>query len=564
MKVLGVCNANDSGASLIVDGEIVACANEERFSRRKNHRTFPRASISFCLEHGGLRPQDIDHIGCGAWGGIEDAFLPQLIEELLSAVQEGGPKARELIQQRTRVAVRRDAAFRAELEAGLSEMGFDPAALECHDHHLSHAATAFYPSPFDEALVVTMDSRGDFKSATVSEATREGGLELRKSTSMYDSVGTFYGFITRFLGFTPDRHEGKVTGLAAFGDPEACLEELRGMIECVDGRIRAHIGPNYTPFLTGELPSLEKRLSRHRREDIAAGAQRLTEEIILCHVASFLEAGAPRNLCLAGGVFANVKVNQRLREHPGVKNLYVFPQMGDGGNALGGALLTLYRRGGRLKGPLESVFLGPSFRRDEVLAALRERPRDLLWEELSHYSVERIAREISEGAVVGLFRGRMEYGPRALGGRSILARATDPGINFELNRRLHRTEFMPFAPVTLEEAAPSWYEGWGPDHIASRFMTVCYPCTERARRETPAIVHVDGTARPQVLAPGETSLYGRILSAYHALTGIPTLINTSFNNHEEPIIATPRDALDSLALDNVDYVVLEDLVVRRR
>lgn len=558
--ILGITNTNVSGASLLVDGQVLASVNEERFSRVKNQRTFPHQSIRYCLESASLELKDVDQVACGAWGGVDDLFVPQVLEEVMEAVQRD-PQARPLILRRCQVAVERDDFYKRELLDNLRDLGVPGQRISLYDHHLSHAYTAFYPSPFDQALVVTLDGRGDFKSATVSRASRREGLKLLDSVSMFSSLGVFYSFITRYLGFTPDKHEGKVTGLAAFGDPRVCLDTLRKMI-AYEGRVRSRLGRHYTPFITGSVPEIEAALAGKSREDIAAAVQYLLEEIVLAYLTPFLRATGLRQVCLAGGVFANVALNRRIMALDEVDNIYVFPQMGDGGNAFGGALIKLYEQGGSFASPLEHVYLGPSFSTAQVVEAAGRYPGSLKVSELKDYTLARVAADLEQGAVVGLFSGRMEYGPRALGARTILARPTDPEINKVLNARLSRTEFMPFAPVTLEEEAASYYLGWRPDHIASRFMTNCYLCSERARRQAPAIVHVDNTARPQVIGRRHLPLYYDILSQYHRLTGIPTLINTSFNNHEEPIVCSPRDAIESLLRDNIDYLVTDELVLK--
>lgn len=560
--ILGVCNANVSGATLLVGGKVVASVNEERFSRVKNHRAFPAESIDYCLRTAGASIADVDSVACGAWAGIDEAYIPHVIDEVMEAIA-GDPSARQLISDRTRVAVQRDLHYKGELLERLADLGVPRGRVRCYDHHLSHAYTAFYPSPYDEALVVTIDGRGDFKSATVSRASRDTGIDLVDSVSMYSSLGAFYGFITRYLGFTPDRHEGKVTGLAAFGDPQRCRSVLGRMITC-NGQIRANVGRHYTPFATGALPEVEAALEPFSREDIAAGAQQLLEETVTTWLAPYVASTGLRNVCLAGGVFGNVKLNQRINEMPGVDAVYVFPQMGDGGNAFGGALIELYRLGGTFDHPLADVYLGPEPTEADLRGALDGCGAPLDVNPLEAYTLRRLAQEIADGAIVGLVSGRMEYGPRALGARTILARATRKDINKSLNARLHRTEFMPFAPVTLEAHATECYVGWSAADLASRFMTLCYNCTDRMAREVPGVVHIDGTARPQVISRQANPLYFDILTAYHELTGLPTLINTSFNNHEEPIVCTAEDVLASLLIDNVDAVVMGRQVIRRK
>ena len=561
MNILGVCNGNVSGACLLMDGELVASVNEERFSRIKNDKAPPVHSIKYCLEHAGLTVADIDYIGCGAWNGIDEAYLPQITAEMIDAAASH-PDAPEIVKGRVLHAVDRDLEWRRQMIACLKDVGFDTECLAFFDHHLSHTYTAFYPSPFEEALVVTLDARGDFKSATISKASRDGGVELLDSTSMFDSLGCFYSFITKHLGFTPDKHEGKVTGLAAYGDPEVARPVLEKMIGYKAGRIRANIGPYFKPYVSADLPELEKELAGFSREDISAAAQKMTEEITLAYIKPFLAQTGLRNVCLAGGVFGNVKVNQYIHELDEVDDIYVAPQMGDGGNAFGGALIRLYERGGSFNYPLKHVYLGPSYSDEQIMSAIEAKADQLVWERVEDYTLDQVAKDLDDGVVIGLFSGRMEYGPRALGARSIIVRAIEHGVNDSLNDRLNRSEFMPFAPVTLEEEAENCYVGWDKEDVAARFMTVCYTCTEKAAAESPATAHIDNTARPQVITREYNALYYDILKAYFERTGIPTIVNTSFNNHEEPIVCSPEDAIKSLLINNVDYLVMDGFVVR--
>ncbi len=561
IKILGVCNANVSGASLLVDGDVLASVNEERFTRIKNDNSFPAKSIEYCLKSSGLKPDDIDYIACGAWKGVDESFLPQYIDDAIDAVTRDS-EAKKLVSDKTRVSVERDRYAKNDLILNLVKMGFSRDKISFHDHHLSHAYTAFYPSPFKEALILTIDGRGDFKSATMSKASRSSGIELLDSVSMLYSLGAFYGFITRFLGFTPDKHEGKVTGLAAYGDPDKCMHILKRMINYSD-KIIAYIGRNYSPFLSGSLPELEKELSQFSREDISAAAQQLTEEITLSYLKKYLQLTKLKNVCLSGGVFGNVKLNEKILELDEVKNIYVFPQMGDGGNPFGGALIKLYELGKEFNYPLEHVYLGPEYSTAEITKAVDSFQGKVKSIPLKDYTLSKVAQDISDGKCIGIFNGRMEFGPRALGARSILVRGVDHDITNILNKKLNRSEFMPFAPVTLEEYAAEFYEGWNKDHIASYFMTVCYKCTPKATELSKGVVHVDNTARPQIINGDNNKLYYDLLSEYHKQTGIPTFINTSFNNHEEPIVCSPEDAIKSLLIDNVDYILTNDLVIFR-
>jgi carbamoyltransferase len=559
MNILGITNTKDSGACLVVDGTLVSAANEERFTREKLTRAFPARSIEWVMRQHGLRPQEIDAVATGAWKGIDSwQDLPGYVDAAMERTAADG-RARDVIMSRLRGSIRSDRRQSGEYDAGLVALGLDGRRrIRCY-HHEAHAVAAFQFSPFDHALVVTLDGRGDFISGSVSTARRGEPLRLLRTELELDSLGAFYGWITQYLGFTADRHEGKVTGLAARGNPQACGDILRRSIGCADGRIRGHIGPYYAPFMRAELPELRRALAPFSREDVAAAAQAVLEEVTTAYVRYYLEQSGETNLCLAGGVFANVLVNHRLHRLPGVRSCFVFPHMGDGGIAAGAAAYAVAKLGGAVQ-PLESVYLGPQFSAERCRTAIEaagltpERPPDL---------ATRVAEAIDRGAVIGLFQGRMEYGPRALGNRSILARATDARINDDLNRRLARSEFMPFAPVTLTEHAADCYVDLACDDPMPRYMTACYACTPRTREQTPAIVHVDGTARPQVISRGDNPFYYDIVCAYYRRAGIPTLINTSFNEHEAPIVCEPEAAVEALVRDAIDLLAMPPFLVRR-
>ena len=554
--ILGVSNTKDSGAAIICDGQVVAAANEERFNRTKLTQTLPEKSIQYVLSEAGVTCKDVDLVTTGAWKGFQASEVLQgYVDDVAHNVLRE-PQSLDVIRQRVKATLHRDSLFRAELIEGIQELGLQDR-LTFVDHHRAHAAAAYFCSPFEHALVIVMDARGDFKSASASVGIGST-LSLVDTLSDLNSAGVVYSFVTRVLGFTPDRHEGKVTGLAAYGDAEKTRHVFEQMISVdSEGRIRAQIGKFYSPFMSAKLPHVEEILSRHDREDIAAGVQVWLENLVVSYIKEQLRRHPSKYLCLAGGVFANVKVNQRVREIAGVKNVYIHPHMGDGGVSLGSALNELYERGGSAERPLPNAYLGPQFSQRDTEKTLAEYHHRLHIREIP--DIARVAAKlVAAGHVVGWFQGRMEYGPRALCNRSILVQATDPRINDTLNKRLSRTEFMPFAPVTLEENAAACYREWRPDHIASRYMTMCYDCHPDTAKKMPAVVHVDNTARPQVINPKSNHLMYRALSHYYDLTGLPSIVNTSFNNHEEPIVCEPSDAVESLLRDNVDVLCIGD------
>jgi len=562
LKILGVANANVSGASLIIGNKVVSAVSEERFTRKKNHRCFPTESINYILKASKISISDIDYVCCGCWKGLD---VPEYIETVVSdsiRYFKNDESSKQIIMDKVRVSAERDEFFKNELFVGLKEMGFNDSKIIMYDHHMSHAYTAFYPSPFEDSLVFTVDGRGDFKSGTVWLADRKSGLRLIDSINMFDSLGIFYGFITKFLGFKPNRHEGKILGLAAHGDYRKVLPIVKKMISYESGRLFGHIGRNFTAWNTGRIPEIEKELEKHTREDIAAATQYWLEILTLKYIEPFVKEHNIKRIGLAGGVFANVVLNQKLLEIEGIENIYVFPHMGDGGNGLGGAIIKAVEEGIDLDYPMEDAYLGPSYNSNEIESVLDKYSNEIDYENVSDDKMRLAAEFIHNGKIVGWFQGRMEYGPRALGTRSILARATDASINESLNNRLSRTEFMPFAPVTMIEYAKECYIGWKPEHFCSEFMTITYDCTEKAKRQTPATVHVDGTARPQIIVKSKNPEYYGVIEEYYKLSGFPSIINTSFNNHEEPILCTPEDAVKSILLDNVDIMFVGDFMVK--
>ncbi|MDP3938297.1 MAG: carbamoyltransferase C-terminal domain-containing protein [Deltaproteobacteria bacterium] len=561
MIVLGLSNAFESGASLTIDGKTVAAANEERFSRRKQDDAFPWRAIEYVLSMGGLKASEVDAVAYG-WGREfdEHKLLGPLSKRMIRAVQEQ-PDCAELVETRVRVELERDQVRKDEMARVAAEQGWT-SKLRVYDHHLSHAATAFLTSPFDRALCFTADARGDFRSATVHLGEGEKITELDWRSS-FDSLGFYYSTITFILGMRPVRHEGKVTGLAAYGDPSKAIHVMREMIDFTDGNIYAKIGRMYKPFFTDPPPALKEALSGFSKEDIAAACQQHLEDVMLAYIRRFLkeqaDAGAPvENICLAGGLFGNVKLNQRILALEGVDNVFVYPNMGDGGLSVGATLNFLSETGNRIQRPIADVYLGPSFSDEEIKKVLDA--YNLTYRPFRD-KVAETADLLARGKVVGWFQGRMEWGPRARGARSILVHPADKTVNDWLNKRLHRTEFMPFAPATIPALAARSFVGWRPDHIASHFMTICYDCTPEFKESAPATVHVDGTARPQVVPREQNPEYHDLIKAFHQKTGRSAIINTSFNDHEEPIVCSPEDAVQSFQKENVDCLAIGNWLV---
>ncbi len=557
--------AHDSGATLVVDGQVVAAVNEERYSRKKNDDAFPFRSIEAVLRMGGITAGDVDVVAL--------AGLPPLRRGLKVAryVFKTFFETGQLLTNRLIYAY--NEAWRAGKRTVPVELRGKKVVFV--GHHVAHAASAYYASPYPEATVVTLDGIGD--AAICGSVSRGSGgvlTQLRELNGHY-SPGIWYAFITHHYGFIPSRHEGKILGLAAYGNPNGAREDMARVNRYRLGRFQ---------FYSEDIPRLFGRwnvrrfgtrqwsqvkfdfLEQHSREDVAAALQGMTEDMICDYVQDAVRLVGRPDVCLAGGVFANVRANQRIAELEEVRGVYVHPGMGDTGLATGAALHVAAqeaRADGR--GPeavrfLSDVYLGPSFTPAEIERALdaagvkaRRVPEPEAF----------IAEQMAAKRIVGRLAGRMEYGPRALGNRSILADPTDRTINDWLNKRLRRTEFMPFAPSILEEGAGDWYESWTPDDVAARFMTITYHLKPGMEHKAAAVAHVDRTARPQVVRQQDNPSYHRILSEFRRLTGLPLCVNTSFNMHEEPIVCTPADALRAFEEGSVDVLALEDYIVDR-
>jgi carbamoyltransferase len=541
-------------------------------SRKKMATGVPRAAIDTVLRVAGVAAGDLEHVAVAqrvsifepepkAWPGWfagQEAVNPSRFDALgasLAPVVGRFPlawKAHHVLKMVFRERTRK-------LPALLRQHHGITCPIRFYDHHHCHATSAYFTSGFSEALVVTLDGGGDGLSGSAYEA-KDGRLRRLGSVDSFNSLGNFYSYVTALCGFTAEKHEGKTTGLAAYGDPRY-VDILRRFIRYEDpGKIRYTIPMYHQSALRLLRQHLPKDFSR---DDLAASVQVVLEEVGTAFARYWLRETGLRRIAVAGGVFANVKLNQRIHELDEVDGFFVHPAMDDSGLSVGSALATLADERPDLAqqtvSTLSDVYLGPEYRDADIVKAIdafgchAERPAAL------H---ETIARLLGDGHVVARFMGRMEYGPRALGARSILYQTTDPSVNDWLNDRLQRTEFMPFAPATLTEHAARCYENLSGAEDPARFMTITFTCTPEMSAKSPGVVHVDNTARPQLIDSQTAPDLFQILSAYHRLTGIPSIINTSFNMHEEPIVCTPEDALRAFKLGGLDYLAIGDYLIR--
>jgi carbamoyltransferase len=545
--VLGIGSLldHDPSAALVVDGRLVAAAEEERFCREKHaRRRFPLEAARYCLREAGLAPEDVEVVAV-PWS--ERAYRRHMWAYARRAAFSKPSHAWKAIAK----AGERNREKRDMLARGLRDLGIDPARVEVDwvEHHLAHASSAYHLSGFDEAAILTIDGKGEF-TATMLARGRGAAIERIHEILNPDSLGLFYATITEFLGFESHDGEFKVMGMAAYGDPARV--DLGALISS-DGRgyrvnddlvwVRRGKrvkGRRYSARLVEMLgaPPRERDDQLEPYVHIAAAAQRTLEAIVLRLVDAWLAPDLARHgtLCLAGGCALNVRMNQRLLAHPLVKRIFVQPAANDAGTALGAATFAATARGTRLE-PMRHCYLGPAFDAAACRQALEaaglpfEEPGDI---------AEAVAERLAAGDVVAWFQGRMEFGPRALGARSILAHPGLAGMADRINAQVKfRERWRPFCPSLLPARAARVL---GSAHPAP-FMTLSFDAAPDWRERISEAVHVDGTVRPQVVDPEAHPLYHRVLERFEARTGLPAVINTSLNRRGEPLVCTPEDAV---------------------
>ena len=546
---------HDTGASIVVEGKVIASVNEERLTRVKKDGSFPNNSIKEVFKISNIRPEDIDLVAMS-----DETPLWQLwniSKYSFKTLMKTGIFMRRYFKE----SLKRTKEFRRELPNNLKSK-----KVIFVEHHKAHAASAFFTSPYNQATIVTLDGMGDYCIGGCLAIGNNGYIEILKRTNGFYSPGIFYMLITSLLGFKPGHHEGKVTGLASYGDWKpayAIMEEIISYDQTSNDFFSRLIPEAMNRFsLTQDeeysLEMIRKKLDGYSKEEIASAAQKRLEDVVTRYIHDCIIKTGIRNIVLAGGIFGNVKLNQKIFEMDCVDGLYIHPAMNDSGLATGAALFSAQNNGFSKPKFLSNVFLGPEYSDKEILKTISN--SGLKYSKIEN-TPEKIAEYIAEDYIVGHYHGRMEYGPRALGNRSILASAVDPTINSSLNQRLKRTEFMPFAPSILEEYADDYLHGYNEKQIASQFMTITYDVKDIFKRKAPAAVHVDGTARPQVVKKEDNPRFYDIIKKYHKKSDIPMVINTSFNMHEEPIICTPSDAIRAYKQGAVDVLVMNNFLV---
>lgn len=558
--ILGINVGRESGASLIIDNKILAAVNEERISRKKNDYGFPFLSIENVLSLAKISIKDLNIIaieGLKFSPTVDNGFTMNDSDFKKKIVGNFG-LGKLLLSNKIGLKICQllllPSLFykRLKYKKFFNKFGFNGKIFYV-DHHVCHANTAFYTQGRESGMTVTFDANGEGYCSKVF-LCKNGQMNLVHKEFGYNSPAYYYAYITHILGFTPNKHEGKITGLAAFGNASIVEQILKKYIRYIPEKNRFL---NYGGFHIKTINRIKSDLEEFSKEDIAAGIQALVEEWITSYINYLIFHYANNkktNLFLAGGLFANVKLNQKISELDSIKSLYIFPNMGDGGLNLGAAL----QFSNKVCTDISNVSLGNKYSYDEIRLELNNSG-------LKFYKSSNIAQDMAkiifDQKIVAFFSGRMEYGPRALGNRSILFLPNDIKTNLWLNERLGRTDFMPFAPVTRDIDAYKYFEIDSNKDIDYRFMTITVNVTPHTKKVAPAIVHIDGTARPQILNRSNHYIYYDTLTHLDNLCGEGILVNTSFNMHEEPIINTPFEAIRCFKKCRLDVLVIEDFII---
>jgi carbamoyltransferase len=593
MRVLGLSAFyHDSAAALVVDGRIVAAAQEERFTRKKHDAGFPARALAYCLAEGGLKLSDVDYVAF-----YDKPFLK--FERLLETYVAFAPRGFKSFLMAIPVWIK-EKLFQKELlkgKLGEIEPGVDwNSRMLFAEHHLSHAASAYYPSPFEEALVLTLDGVGEWCTTSAGHGCGNR-LTIGRELHFPHSLGLLYSALTYYTGFKVNSGEYKVMGLAPYGEPKYAKLILDNVMDLKDdGTFR--LDQSYFDYCTGltmtspKLAALfgepvrapEDRLTQFHM-DVAASVQKVTEEVMLRLTRSLQAEGGAANLCLAGGVALNCVANGKVLRDGKFKRIWVQPAAGDAGGALGAALSAYHGfldkprfKGNELDG-MSGAYLGPSFSQYEIDAGLSAAgarfetvDRDTM--------VARTAQDLADGCAVGWFQGRMEFGPRALGARSILGDARSPSMQKTLNLRVkYRESFRPFAPSVLSEHVADWFE----IHEASPYMLMVADVVKQRRRamteaerglfgidklnavrsDIPAVTHVDYSARIQTVHRETNPTYHALIDRFRQLTGCPVVVNTSFNVRGEPIVCTPKDAFRCFMGTDIERLVVGNAMLRK-
>jgi carbamoyltransferase len=586
-RILGIsAYYHDSAAALLVDGKIVAAAQEERFSRRKNDERFPRNAVEFCLKRAGLPAEDLDAV---VFYDKPIVKFARLLESYLAVAPAGWLTFPRVLPPWLGEKLNLRGTIRHEMP------GLRPdCPVLFTEHHQSHAASAFFPSPFEESAILTVDGVGEWATTTIGIG-RGNEIEILKELRFPHSLGLLYSAFTAYCGFRINSGEYKLMGLAPYGEPrfaEAITKHLVDLKE--DGSL--HLNLEYFHFLRG-LRMTNKRFNdlfggpprkpetqiEQRHMDLAASIQKVTSEVMLRLARHARELTGLRKLCMAGGVALNCVANGLLLREKVFDEIWIQPAAGDAGGALGAALAVWHMRGedpqprmAQSPDSMQGAFLGPDFSNDEIEVVLRR--HNAVYRKMDTDTLlDEVTGQLAGGKIVGWVQGRMEFGPRALGHRSILGDPRSPEMQSKLNLKVKfRESFRPFAPAVLRERAGEFFEL----EADSPYMLLVAPVHPEQRMETsgeasglerlkqlrssiPAVTHVDNSARVQTVDAGSNPLFYALLKRFEEKTGCPVLVNTSFNVRGEPVVCTPDDAYRCFVNTEMDLLAIGDFLLER-
>jgi carbamoyltransferase len=557
MIILGInCFSHDTSASLLTDGEIIAFAEEERFVRKKHTKDFPNNAIKFCLDYADISIEDVDYVAFPFRPGLDFLrgvrhflrYFPRSYKRLIGQTWMDANLKKKVIYFRREYRYKKKIFF----------VG----------HHEAHAASSFFVSPFDQAAILSIDRGGDFLSTLL--AIGEGStIKTLKFIRNPHSVGEFYTALTAYLGFTPNSGEGKVMGLAPYGD-STYFDDFQRFVS-LNGDGGFEINLDYFPHHYGDgwfskkfvrefgVPRHAESEMERRFENIAAALQRTTEDVGVYLADHLHKATRLDNLCIAGGVGLNSVMNAQILQNTPFKRVFIQPACNDAGTSLGCALYVWHvLLGNERSFQMKHAFYGPEFSNSEIKEVLQ---RNKLNYQFVENPAQVAARLVADGKIVGWFQGRMEMGPRALGGRSILADPRVPEMKDILNHKVkHREGFRPFAPSILVEDGAEYFD----NYVETPFMLKVLPIKEDKREVIPAVCHVDGTGRLQTVSKEESPQYWELINEFKKITGVPVVLNTSFNVRGEPIVLTPQDAINCFLSTQLDCLVIGNHVVDKK
>ncbi|OGG25690.1 hypothetical protein A2960_05010 [Candidatus Gottesmanbacteria bacterium RIFCSPLOWO2_01_FULL_39_12b] len=570
MNILGIsCYYHDAAAVLLCDGQIVAAIEEERLSRLKHDSSFPKLAIDFCLRQAGILGKDLDYVVF-----YEKPF--RKFHRILISYLSTYPKSYKAFCEAMVVWLTQKLWIKQEIASYLK---VETEKILFCEHHLSHAASCYYPSPFGKAAILTVDGVGEWATLTYCVG-EDNHLTLLQEQYFPQSLGLLYSAFTAFLGFEVNEGEWKVMGLAPFGKPKYTDKIWKVVRKNQDGSFSLDL--SYFSFYYSETKTFSKKfidlfgqpvspksshLVNKYSADLAASVQAVTEELLLNVVRNLKRRTKLNNLCLSGGVALNSVANYQILKRGGFKNIYIQPAAGDSGGALGAALYVYHHVLHKKKRQtMKTAYWGEEYSDFDIESFLKK--EDIAYTRFSYDNlVSNVAQKIAQGKVVGWMQGRFEWGPRSLGNRSILADARNPAMKEIINSKVKfRESFRPFAPSVLEDKAYLFFDLPDPakDHYPLRFMQYVLPVKKEWRKKVPAITHIDNTARPQLVYKEDNLLYYKLISAFYKKTGVPLILNTSFNLKGQPIVASPKDAYSTFERSGIDLLVLGHCVVEKK